>query len=592
MPFVIFLLCAVSWLRFGVDLPLLDDIRQYNEGKEGSLKLRYLFTPANDTLSPVGLFLDGAAFRFLDGNTVAYQFLSLVIVIGALLFLQYRLLRKAFKNKAALCCSFAATAFMLQPDSYWGWQNMAFHQAIPVVCLLGILDLVTSQYKKSLLPCLSIFALGLISGFSYTSGAITALVMSFVLLVLSISARDWLKQSLFHGGISLFVSSSIATAAQLWVLIGVQHGTHRADAPMSYPWESDFWFFLLGKIGRALMLDSSYKLSSFIITICFCLFVTVVCTRLLLRVFKREAESVSFESICFISISAVILVYLFVVAAGRTSLRPAFIVDGLDIFAYGFGRFHFFWVTIIFPWVIALTVGRYAERGNSARESGIILSAFVLFALLLIYSPLARQADFFRLTMNERLSGIECLYKGIRAGERFDCPQIHPGVDMLRVYVSSRDKGASFAKYPYMVSVPMGTNHPAPLYRMSESKQFELVNANAEGAGSDGITLRTDNDPMIFITTGKPTSMINCRMLEVNFVAEAQAGTVSQIFFQPSDAAGFSAEHSQSGFIGAEGTVTSFTLRSDTGFADKLRFDPIPGAGSVTIKDLEVRCRR
>ncbi len=41
------------------------------------------------------------------------------------------------------------------------------------------------------------------------------------------------------------------------------------------------------------------------------------------------------------------------VAAGRTNFRPPEMHDLLEIFAHGFTRFHFFWATLIWPWVAA-----------------------------------------------------------------------------------------------------------------------------------------------------------------------------------------------------------------------------------------------
>lgn len=94
LPGVAMVVNAVSLVRHGVDIPFWDDWRQYDSGDLGNLSLAYLFTPANDTLYPVGRLLDSLAVRLLDGHSVAYQLISLVAVLGGLLALQWRLLSR------------------------------------------------------------------------------------------------------------------------------------------------------------------------------------------------------------------------------------------------------------------------------------------------------------------------------------------------------------------------------------------------------------------------------------------------------------------------------------------------------------------
>lgn len=81
LPVISLVISAWSWLRYGVDIPVYDDWRQYNANDMGRLDFRYLMTPHNDTLYTIGLLLDSLAFRFLDGNTVAYQLILSLIHI-------------------------------------------------------------------------------------------------------------------------------------------------------------------------------------------------------------------------------------------------------------------------------------------------------------------------------------------------------------------------------------------------------------------------------------------------------------------------------------------------------------------------------
>ena len=98
LPLLSLLLSAIAWLRFGFDLPFYDDWRGYFSGDIDSLEWTYLWHPLNDTLTPIGLALDALAQRLIDGNSIVYQLLSMVLVLGALLLLQWKLLRIALND--------------------------------------------------------------------------------------------------------------------------------------------------------------------------------------------------------------------------------------------------------------------------------------------------------------------------------------------------------------------------------------------------------------------------------------------------------------------------------------------------------------
>src|SRR5690554_3941464 len=85
LPIASLVISAVTLVMHGVDVPFWDDWRAYHSGGLGDFGLSYLFTPANDTLYPVGRVLDSAAQRWLHGHSIAYQLLSLVAIQGALL---------------------------------------------------------------------------------------------------------------------------------------------------------------------------------------------------------------------------------------------------------------------------------------------------------------------------------------------------------------------------------------------------------------------------------------------------------------------------------------------------------------------------
>ena len=229
---------ALAWLSYGIDLPYADDWRTYQDGNAYSLALGDLFTPANDTLFPVGRFLDVLAMRWLAGNSVAYQFLSMLAVLGGLLFLQWRLLLSALNDRVLAAAAFGLTLFMLQPESYWGMQNLAYHQAIPLLCLLASLWIVTTPLR-SLLAVPILLCLGLVSGLSYISGAFAMLTLSGVVLVFA-AVSPVQRRSYAVSGVALLVAGVVTTTAQIWVIVLAQHGQISAKVPWARPDEMDF----------------------------------------------------------------------------------------------------------------------------------------------------------------------------------------------------------------------------------------------------------------------------------------------------------------------------------------------------------------
>ena len=351
IPVASFLTKVLALLIYMVNLPFLDDWREFVTGNAGSFRIHSLFKPSNDTLYPVGKILDNLFVTLLDSNVIAYQFLSLTIVLGSLLYLQYYLLRKSIGNDYVIAASFASLVFMLQPGGYWGLQYVAYHQAIPLVCVCSILALAsqeTAWWRLSLIALLT-----LIAGFTYISGAFAMTVLAVVFLFrFRINGRK-LRTSLMRAGLVVGTVGILPLAAQLWVITIAQHGNiHTPEAKWVLPNNMDFWFYVLGKIARALGFSPAYPLLSLILTLVLIVAGVIATTYLFFSNYSSatDATATTIEStnqkelftLIITSLIAVVAVYLSLVAAGRAGLRPETINTPLEIFTLGFARFHFF----------------------------------------------------------------------------------------------------------------------------------------------------------------------------------------------------------------------------------------------------------
>ena len=80
IPVASFLTKVLALLIYMVNLPFLDDWREFVTGNAGSFRIHSLFKPSNDTLYPVGKILDNLFVTLLASNVIAYLFLSLKIL--------------------------------------------------------------------------------------------------------------------------------------------------------------------------------------------------------------------------------------------------------------------------------------------------------------------------------------------------------------------------------------------------------------------------------------------------------------------------------------------------------------------------------
>ncbi len=453
LPWLSLIICGLSWLRFGIDLPLGDDWGTYIDGTMRSFKLSYLFAHGNDTLYPVGKILDTLAYRLIDGNTIAYQFISMIGVLGLLLLLQWKLLSFTLKDKTLAASAFSLTILMLQPDTYWGWQNLAYHQALPLLaCLTSLYIVLVLQWKpaKVFLICL---VLGLLGGFSYISGAFASLTLGFVMIISHQFWRgsDFEKNRLRFGGLGLLISGLISTAAQVWVIASIQKGTHVPGLRMALPTEIDFWLFMMGKIARSMMLPINKPAVALVLTLTavalVCFFLIFIFRMFYANRLEHSAIELRQTSLVFMALTSVVFVYLVLISAGRAHMRPADDLEMLKVFGWGFHRFHFFWVTLLWPWLLAMVFVYTKSKNQEVFLNRLIWVIPVIALLWSIYAGALNHGAFFKTTQNQRAEGLQCLQLAMQSGDDVKCWQLLPIQHPLKQGILNGQKtGASFAR--------------------------------------------------------------------------------------------------------------------------------------------------
>ncbi|MEM5790236.1 MAG: hypothetical protein AAGU11_23195, partial [Syntrophobacteraceae bacterium] len=450
IPLLSLALNALSWLRYGLDLPIYDDWRAYSNQTAGSLAIEHLFQSTHDTLYPVGMALDALAQRHLNGNAVAYQFLSMLTVLGLLLYLQWKLLSLALRDTLLAASAFSLTLLMLQPGSYWGVQSLAYHHALPLVFCLAALYLMLTRKETDLWTLPVLFALGILSGMSYISGAFAATAIGIIVLVAGRFIPSSERRPMIKGALSFLSAAIITLVPQTWVIVGIQKGVYRPGASMSLPTESDFWLFLLGKIARSLMLPSKTPLLSIIVTVLLVLAVSSLSVWLIRKFISGKMQGVAEarSAVVFLSLAGAVFVYLLLVAAGRANYRPPGVEGSIAIFTDAFRRFHFFWMTLLWPWLAAVCFEAIAGKNSRNPRKYLPLYAVLIPAVLLplfISAGALKHRQWYRERSNHGIEAARCLQSEMRKGQGINCPELHPQ-DLARPFTYGKSIGASFGR--------------------------------------------------------------------------------------------------------------------------------------------------
>jgi len=583
LPWLVLAYAVMAYLRTGIDLPYFDDWRDFARSVDGHMALGYLFRPINGTLYPVGKLIDSVVLSALGGNTVAYQTLSMVAVLGALLLLQWKLLRAVTDDRLLAASAFVLTLLMLQAGSYWGVQYLAYHQALPLVCFLLVLYVWLCLSWASPAKMLTTFLIGLVGGFSYVSGAIPGIAGAAILLLIGLARPH--RRDLLQAGTAVGAASLISSLAQVHAIVVVQGpAALHPDAPLASPLTLDFWVYALGKVARSLALPGTFPLWSFVVAVLALFAVIAVSIGALLALVRRTPMTTARENqlVVTLFLAVVIGIYLCMVSAVRSNLRFPTIVTSLDLFIFAFGRFHFFWLTVLWPWLFLLL----AQASPSRRVLAPAVAGIVAIALLL--AGRLDHVEAFAGSQSLKAAALECIRDQLVTADTIACPAAVKG-NLARHYANAVEVDASFLRAA-----------PPTLRRFNPSPVFSVMTGLNESNATlnhaldirwqnQSLTFRSAGDPQIVFHTGKPERLSGCLLLHIRATIDAARPEMAQLFYLPLDGDSFSAAHQVSAPVGADRAV-EFVVKNASGFRDSLRLDPIAGAGQVGVSDVSVRC--
>lgn len=574
LPIVSIFVMAISWLTYGLDLPFLDDWRDYRTGNIARLDFEYLFLPANDTLYPVGRALDALAQRWIAGNSIAYQFISMFVTLVAISAFVWLLIRRCGESLPVSAVAFALLLFMFQPGSYWGEQNIAYHQAIPLVLFLGILCVATSTSSPAI-KGFSALVMATFAGLAYTSGAFAGVALASSLVAFAVLGRP----GLLPAGLGALAGSIGTSIAQAWVIIYHQNGQiHDPNTPWVTPIDADFWAYSLGKLGRSLMLHLLPGAYALPLAVMILAVVVIAVCAFILRAMKHRA--IGNLPVVFVSLSAAVGVYLAMVASSRAGMAPEEF-SFAQLFSYGFARFHFFWLGVLWPFTFVALM-RVADSFIARKEARLAIGGIGLIAVALSISlGSMSHASHFRNLQNNRLqSEVACLRSELSAGLEtgVQCPRVYPE-DLSEAVRFSLATNASWVRH-----FDIGTSTTPVDLTNAKAANAQIISQSATAIEFDG-----GDDAQLWLHDVWPMDPSACRSVSINVVIRATNQDVAQIYFSALDGS-LSEERSVVQPVSTGTNNLTFRIQSDDGFGSVLRLDPVASPQNVTVSQVAMGC--
>lgn len=567
-----------------VNIPYWDDWREFITGEAGSFGLAYLFRPAADTMYPTGKFIDSLFVRFLDGNVVVYEVLTAVIVLGLMLWLQYMLLRQAVSSRLIWATAFFSTVLMLVPGTYWGRQFIAYHQALPLLIVLVLLKIALGKRRAWTDAILSL--LTVIGGFAYISGAFASLALGLSLVLQGFFLSPGLRLRVTRAGLVVALASLLPIVAQTWVAVMVDQGP---EPHWVFPYQPAFWMFILGKVARAFALPVEAPVFGLIATVGALLAGLVAATWLFRPIWQRKYHSDDAPqkdeilSVIWLGLAAAIGIYLVLVGVGRTQMTPDNQRNLLEVFKFGYLRFHFFWVTVMVPWLVVVVLSAL-EKLKGELVVRVLAPTLTLTILTLVWiSGGLDHAGYYSANAKAQQEQLSCINRGVFAGQpTVRCQQAFPE-NLLPAYINTYGSELAFSRY---FAPP--DNLP---FIASQRLLFPGPNANVK------IEQATEKEGLLALATGESsrlnltltTQASRCRVIQVTVTQSGESASEIRVIWQrPGEDRGeISVVPTRPGEI-----TRSLLLYSSSGFKRLLQIKPTSVSQRVEVLDVRVGCLR
>ena len=579
IPVAALILQAVTWVRYGIDVPAFDDWRQYIRGWEGSFDPAELFEASNGTVSAVGRAIDSVVYVAIAGNVVVYELLSMVALLGAILFLQWRLLRQAVRDVLAFAAVFLLTLASLRTGTLWGHATMAFQQGLPIVLILTATWLVLKERPSGRIGPVLVLILGLVAGLTYISGAFAATAVSVVLLLAAYLGPDPGRR-LLHGGSALLAAGLITILIQLVLVFGSGEVDDAVAATgFTMPWDARFWAYLLGLVGGSmwppLYSNSDREVLASAVAAGVGLVAAGIACIWALRVLLRRTvgdDGRRIAAIMLLSIAVACAVYVGLAAAARTQYDVPAGSPLLDYVHSGRMVHRPFWTTLLWPWVGAAFVLILMQARTTRRWLPAPGPTAVIVSTLLIVAVWTRGAfdydRWYAIAADFRADVQRCLVTRLSEDEPLHCQLgVEFGaVDLTDPVIRAMTAGASFTRALQLGPAP--ASQPTMFASSIDVPGTIAATPASVTGGIGGYHVEGPAPARIRIVTGRDAALVDCRLLEVAVRIRTELPDFVALLW--SDRAEPSRERGAASFPipDGDGHALHFFLPSVSGFSD------------------------
>ena len=259
-------------------------------------------------------------------------------------------------------------------------------------------------------------------------------------------------------------------------------------------------------------------------------------------------------------------------------IEPAgFVRDSepIEVFQFGFFRFHFFWVTLIWPWVgavvLSIVLGWGGCRALLERQRSGLPRCVPLLAI--------RWRQHRRLRLRRLLPALGSSTTGalsMPAGER-PARRWHRCADMGTHEPGGTDRYARFDRC-LLRSVspdPSRSRRRRPALLACTTRRRVTSSSSTQRSSArtgSGLSIQAGEDAQLIVTVADHEAMRQCLTLEVGATLRPSQADVTQVFYLRPDDDQFAPERVTTTEISADGeawSTVSLMLFSDEGFGDE-----------------------
>lgn len=249
---VVLYLCEFGLnLHVSTGIPYWDDWGYFfgeAQGVQQPLTLHSLFAKDSDHVAPLFKLLTHALWRVIGVDFVGFRLLGW-IVYGAMLALYAALLLRVCVRSAAEAVPVAAAGLLLVSTAnaeYFYYQAMGLAQPFIFLCLFGFLyAMAARRWWLAGLLLLGYGGTG-VFGSSYLLGSAGA-----ALLAALAAGRLTPRALLADPRVRVAVLGGVALTLLMVALTFIGSYANHTEQALVWPWEKDFWFFVLGAFAAA-----------------------------------------------------------------------------------------------------------------------------------------------------------------------------------------------------------------------------------------------------------------------------------------------------------------------------------------------------